>query len=493
MSLVAALFTVLLATQAATPAQAERVRLHATLQSFSAPDTFAVSRNGRFLAVATTVGGHGPRRYDVVVIDTTTRREVARTSLPEFVMALAFSHDGRRLAVAMSDRKIEIWTSDLTRRAHRFEALGSAAVAFVFGEDDGSVVSIGSDGTCVRWDLTGSQPLKVVLGGLGDNGETHIAVSNNNGWLATFNGEGKYAGRRVRLYRLEGTVAARELAQGDRTWGIAVSNDGRTIASSAEGSLTLRDVASDTGRLVSIGKEVWAYHATFSPDGHVLAVTSDAGLIFVRVASGQILRTVRLPGPTLQSQIRFTPDGRGVFVGSDAGLCLVDATTGATRWFSTGAGETNLGFSRDGHRFVARASKHLRAWDTTTWSEVAADPRDAEALDERRPYRAARAEVVSPLLESQEGIRSIRGCDSIVATSLDGRWFLCNGYLPRTEPSTFEHAVHVIDSRSAKIVASMGGQTASTPSARFSADAQWLASISVDGALHVWDISGLGR
>jgi WD40 repeat protein len=459
MSLIAALFTALLVTQASTPAPSGQARLQATLQSFARADRFAVSKDSRLLAVGATPHWDPPRDYYVVLIELATRREIARTSVPGEVTALAFSHDGRWLAVAMRDRTVEIWTSDLTRRAHRFDALSSEPVAFVFAADDSTVVSVGSDGTCIRWDLTGGQPLKVMLGGWGDDGETHVAVSDDDRWLVTFNGHGQYEGRVVWLYRLGERFAARQLEQGVRTWGLAVSNDGRTIAS-AEGSLTLRDAATGTDRLVSIGKDVSAYQSAFSPDGHVLAVASEAGVAFVRVATGRVLRTIP-PALTLQHQITYTPDGRFLLVSGHTSMAILDVQTGAQAWLSTWGFDTRLRFSSDGRRLVTRMGRQTRVWDTASWAERPAGPEDGQVLDTPRP---------------RTGTRPSTRCVQLLASREDAG-LGCDGDV-RFSPAAPDGAS----------VATIPDQTANVSDFSFSPHARWLAVAFADGVLRIFDL-----
>src|SRR4051812_37171076 len=103
MSITAAMCAIVFMAQAVTARPGSPVPLRRTLQSFAQAEAFAVSRDGRFLAVGTSAPAYQSGGRQLVVIDITRRGEVARTSVPADVTTLAFSSKGGWLAVATRD------------------------------------------------------------------------------------------------------------------------------------------------------------------------------------------------------------------------------------------------------------------------------------------------------------------------------------------------------------------------------------------------------
>jgi WD40 repeat protein len=115
----------------------------------------AASADGRLVALGLNEGM-------VFVLDTATGQEVRRlTGLPDGVSALAFSHDGRTLAVGGWDdptvRLIELVTG---RESHFFTGHRGRIVCLTFAADGRTLVSGGGDTTALVWDLTGKLEAK---------------------------------------------------------------------------------------------------------------------------------------------------------------------------------------------------------------------------------------------------------------------------------------------------------------------------------------------
>jgi WD40 repeat protein len=102
---------------------------------------------------------------------------------------------------------------------------------------------------------------------------------------------------------------------------VAISPDGKTLASAEEGGLRLWDLSAPVPTL-----KVRVEALAFSPDGRLLASVSDGGRVLVSdAATGAKRHDWKLPGGA--GAVAFAPDGRHLAVGSNAGviyvLCLV--------------------------------------------------------------------------------------------------------------------------------------------------------------------------
>jgi WD40 repeat protein len=110
----------------------------------------AVSADGRLVAL-------GMKEGMVIVLDTGTGQEVRRlTGLPDGVSALAFSPDGRTLAVGGWEgptvRLVELATG---REAHAFTGHRGRVACLTFAADGRTLASGSGDTTALVWDLTG--------------------------------------------------------------------------------------------------------------------------------------------------------------------------------------------------------------------------------------------------------------------------------------------------------------------------------------------------
>ena len=160
-------------------------------------------------------------------------------------------------------------------------------------------------GRVVILDLRGRDPPMTLTG------HPHLErldLSPDRRWVAT----GTWQGNGVKVWDLNRGTLARDLAV-EGSADVLFSPDGRSLVTASGDEYAIWDVGSWTPRLQlpriqAIGLPG---QAAFSPDGHVLAITTTRSLVqLVDAESGRELATLEPPEPKNISVIRFSPDGR---------------------------------------------------------------------------------------------------------------------------------------------------------------------------------------
>ncbi|MCM2372331.1 WD40 repeat domain-containing protein [Aporhodopirellula aestuarii] len=248
------------------------------------------------------------------VYDLKTRQELWRISTtaeeysPPYVMALAFSPDGRQLATSGASSKvggphgykgglITIRDAKSGRELRRFDDLSHASDSIAFSPD-GKLFAAGTHGAG---------------GELPEPGELRVWDVSN--------------GMLLHLWKLKDSVQPGEERFGAN--GIAFSPDSRNIAVAySDGIVRIWDVATRKTRIEMKGHRRGVRRVAFSPDGQ-------------RIASGGLDRTVRLWETGTGRQIQS---------------------------FDISAAKVNtLVFSPDGDRLVAGGGDFLRSGEIQIW------------------------------------------------------------------------------------------------------------------------------
>jgi WD40 repeat protein len=203
------------------------------------------SPSGRMLATHTGIGDFTLRLWDVP-----TRKELIPPleGYGSHVGAIAFSADGRRLAVPRSNAsEVTLWnTSDLRdRHAERpiatLRADSGRFHAVAFSPPDGRILATGSSDTTIKlWDLATNAERITMTGHTSD--VYSVAFSPDGRTLASGGRDGT-----VRLWNLvlHKQVAVLE-GHGSAIWEVTFSPDGHTLASSSfDGTIRLWRAAAE--------------------------------------------------------------------------------------------------------------------------------------------------------------------------------------------------------------------------------------------------------
>jgi WD40 repeat protein len=234
----------------------------------------AFSRDGRSLAV-------GGAARDIFLIDVEAGEAARPLGIPIrylSVKGLAFSPDGRTLAAtSYLSHEILLWDLAAGRELARLRGHASPVISLAFAPDGRSLASGSrSDEAIILWDLASGRPQRRLS--VPRKPVNFLTYSPDSSWLAStcdFDGKG-------RLWDLEGSrgdYLIRSISHARDP--LAFSPDGRLLAmSGADGIVRLWDIG--TGAVqCHFGDDTHdrLSGVTFSPDGRLLAaICNDAGL-----------------------------------------------------------------------------------------------------------------------------------------------------------------------------------------------------------------------
>lgn len=304
----------------------------------------AVSQDGKFIATASF------KTDDIYLWDTASKRLIGTLADPnrahDGVNAIALSPDGTMIAVAHTNNPVYIWDT-ATRRVVATITAGAGASGLAFSPDGKTLAICGND--VLLWDVAGKR-IKATLTTVknsADGSPTAAAFSPDGRTLAVSinanqDQNGNYLAPGIELWNLTTRRVTANLKGGTGSGPIAYSPDGRTLVATEFGgnSLSLWDVTakprlkaepSDPQPNARTWSPVGIYPVAFSPDGTTVA-TSDGSpansAYLYNAATGQLTTTLTDPNSLGVADLAYTPDGKTLLTADGNGnIYLWDLST----------------------------------------------------------------------------------------------------------------------------------------------------------------------
>jgi WD40 repeat protein len=403
---------------------------------------------------------------DIHIVDLKTGKELHKLNMPQGVVSLAYSHDGKFLVACSGQNTFSIWDVTEGKEANPDDMLKTPITVAAFAPD-GKTLAVGGTSSIIRMlDRKKGKDIHQFGGHVG--GVDQVVLSPDGKTLATI--------------AQDHTV---------RLWEVATAKEIRTIEGPG---------ADQPGAALGGGVE-------FSPDGKHLAVAwASMALVLYETATGKEVRSFGdKENPLGFSCVGFTPDGKSLAAVCGDGLVRFwDVRSGKeVRHLPNtpakanpnpnpnvpeqgeGAGLSVLAFSPNGKLMLTigtdasdgtGASAVLTVWELATGKERQRI-RFKDAIDGLSRVQAGLGGFLAP--PPVDGGVGGGASGLAMVISPDGRFVAL----------TTGSAIRLVDLVRGKEVRQFGAQGECLCSGMFSPDGKLLAAGASDGSVRVWEVS----
>jgi hypothetical protein len=293
---------------------------------------------------------------DALIMPTPAPAHPATPVAPAGISTIAFARDGRLVIAHAGGIEYHDVVTGL-RQAVNVDGAGVREMSF---SPAGDLIAIAGNGATVLWSVTTSSARK-----LADNAAIAVPFSPDGRSVATGSAEGE-----VKLWDAAslGLNATLRPGVGSIT-SIAFAPDGRSIAMAGQGA-AVWELPANRAKTKVANNEV-CVAAAFSPDGHLLAAASGAGVTLWETVFWHKQATLAAGGAVMRCA--FWRSGTVmVLVCADGSMQIWDVATRTRTVVLPGKGPiVALALSPDDRTLATAGAGGVLVWDTTTQSSRA--------------------------------------------------------------------------------------------------------------------------
>ena len=266
----------------------------------------AYSRDGKWIALARE-DGHISIRH---AADGTVAREIeAFTDVAESV---CFSNDGQLIAAGSFDKTVKVWRVESGELLADFDGHTNWVFSIVFSPDDKLLASASYDKTIKIWDITQSAEIATLTGHTA--GVRSVAFTPDQKYLISGSADRTAIAWDLSDFKPVATMKGHAAA----VRAVACSPDGTMIATASEDATIKLWKSSDWSEITTIqGTEgVMFWCVAFSPAGRTLAAGAFDGTVkLYDPSNGKPRQTLRGSTEAITS-VTFAPGAREIIAGS---------------------------------------------------------------------------------------------------------------------------------------------------------------------------------
>ena len=458
-------------------------------------------------------------------------KPVQRMFKKNWVLAVAFSPDGTRLASGSTDTTVRLWNTTGDRDSMILQKHTGATNVLAFSPDGKTLASGSTDKTVQLWDTTHGEPIATLTGHI--NGIAALAFSPDGRTLVSGSTDGA-----IRFWDIETETPLENLITG-HTQSIKAAtffqnsgqNSSTLVSAAFNGEITFWDVeTAQKSTVQNSGHRDWYSAVAFSPDGtKLVSAAADGTIVFggfpaafsatkpdnltrlTDVSTGDELTTWQKHA----RELTFSPDDRTKTVATISGRAI--------RLWNTETGDElvipvhddlplgihhniptilALAFSPDGRWLVSGTTEgEIRMWDVATGEPLTVFGASTEeanlghisalAFSPDRAVLAASTKrqlhlwdvrtghkIFSVSIVHKRGWRTYHDYPKPLVFSPDGA-ILVNGHSSGT--------IQLWDAKTGDRIAALDGHTQQVETLKFSPDGETLVSTGQDGTIFLWD------